>query len=1048
MRNQKQYYLTERNYSVRTHDMNFEKLTGKIQYWESILGRAKVTQMAEENEKIRFHLGGVPYSVPEQDKQPADCMEAEWYREKADVLSLGDEKCIFAPFYELFLQDAVSKLRLKKETSAIRHSEKIEQDFIRYILSCLQKISIRTLILEMHQLKAEDKLSGNDEAEEYQDFLRRYLKDTAYVQILYERYPVLFRMMEEQAKQCLEYFCEIIDHLEKDKEEIEKRLLEDTIFELSSIRCMYGDAHHRGKSVACVCLNKTAEIIYKPHSLENEFIFQDILKRISQKCSLWNDNMGLQMIGHTDYGWEEKICFQECGAETEIRDFYERAGVLVFLTYILGASDLHCENMIAKGAYPVLIDLETLIRLQSQGTEQSMLSNSVLGSGILPTYLPDDKGSGNEVGALSGEGGKKSRIRIPDIRDAYSSKMRVEYRCGIMGRTQNRAKYKGRPVETVKYLKELISGFKKAYQCVKDNTGLQRDILDQVEGCRSRQLISDTMKYTALLNSSYHPALLTDGGDRELFVRSIGVIGKTREQRLVECETEAMLSGDIPCFYNEGRNLIYENKICISDYFMCTPRQAVQNRIARLSQRDEQFQVKLIELSVTIAGKIGKNMINSGQKRKNSQRDAMDREKSEVAILSICEKTAELILDNVYEDEDGKLQILSMDMLEHSRSKIRRVSQYFYEGTAGIVLFLYALEKVKTRLQKKAPDKEGRTRTAKKVAERLLEQLKEYTENLEMPENLSEESGRTGLFDGEFSIVFAYLLLHAIGKEEEYLRLAKLHTEKILPLIQKDKNFDLLGGNAGGIIALLKLHDITGDETYLTAAVAAGDILCSQAVRMGYGIGWPGSGEIPLCGMAHGNSGILTALARLYQKTGNRRFFDACLKCLDYEDSLYSEEFHDWKDLREETMRYGHTDDHEMSWCHGFGGIALSRLLAIEALDGKTDEEAEQISARLEKDIKRAVPEFEKRFLRQGMCICHGTMGNYQILKRLRGYFDEQMTERVQADVYEQILCWEEEEPELLVQEYHSPGFMNGLAGIGYYLLKEIDGSLPDILEL
>ena len=350
------------------------------------------------------------------------------------------------------------------------------------------------------------------------------------------------------------------------------------------------------------------------------------------------------------------------------------------------------------------------------------------------------------------------------------------------------------------------------------------------------------------------------------------------------------------------------------------------------------------------------------------------------------------------------------------------------------------------------PDRKGSTRTVKKVSERLLGQLKEYTKHLdiskETPELPSGEPGRTGMFDGEFSIVFAYLLLYEIGKEEEYLELAKQHTKKILPLIQKDKNFDLLAGNAGAILVLLKLYDITKDGVYLRIAAAAGDILCSGAVKMESGVGWADFGKTPLCGMAHGNSGILTALARLYGETKETKFYDVCLQCLEYEESRYSKEFQDWKDLRKVAAEYGHEDGHEMSWCHGFGGIALSRVLAMEALDGKTGEETELLRGCLERDIKRAVPKLEEHFLRQGMCVCHGTMGNYRIMKKLQGYFDEQTLERVRADVFEQVLCWEKEEPDLLVQEYHSPGFMNGLAGIGYYLLKEIDGSLPDILGL
>ena len=53
-----------------------------------------------------------------------------------------------------------------------------------------------------------------------------------------------------------------------------------------------------------------------------------------------------------------------------------------------------------------------------------------------------------------------------------------------------------------------------------------------------------------------------------------------------------------------------------------------------------------------------------------------------------------------------------------------------------------------------------------------------------------------------------------------------------------------------------------------------------------------------------------------------------------------------------------------------------------------------------------------------------------------------------EAAVYEKIAVLEKEEPELPAQEYHTPGFMNGAAGIGYELLREIYGELPEILGL
>ena len=44
------------------------------------------------------------------------------------------------------------------------------------------------------------------------------------------------------------------------------------------------------------------------------------------------------------------------------RIFYIRFGEILALSYILNATDLHMENLIAYGEYPVIIDLETFIQ--------------------------------------------------------------------------------------------------------------------------------------------------------------------------------------------------------------------------------------------------------------------------------------------------------------------------------------------------------------------------------------------------------------------------------------------------------------------------------------------------------------------------------------------------------------------------------------------------------------------------------------------------------------------------------------------------------------
>jgi lantibiotic modifying enzyme len=47
--------------------------------------------------------------------------------------------------------------------------------------------------------------------------------------------------------------------------------------------------------------------------------------------------------------------------QEEIKRYYQRAGQLLCLLYVLGANDCHNENLIACGEHPVLVDLETLM---------------------------------------------------------------------------------------------------------------------------------------------------------------------------------------------------------------------------------------------------------------------------------------------------------------------------------------------------------------------------------------------------------------------------------------------------------------------------------------------------------------------------------------------------------------------------------------------------------------------------------------------------------------------------------------------------------------
>lgn len=96
-------------------------------------------------------------------------------------------------------------------------------------------------------------------------------------------------------------------------------------------------------------------------------------------------------IDYGDYGWEGEAKKQDCENEEQVKRYFLRMGIHLFLAYALSASDLHGENFLACGEYPVLLDFETLPGYAGAADGETVdkqisnyINSSVLKTGILP----------------------------------------------------------------------------------------------------------------------------------------------------------------------------------------------------------------------------------------------------------------------------------------------------------------------------------------------------------------------------------------------------------------------------------------------------------------------------------------------------------------------------------------------------------------------------------------------------------------------------------------------------------------------------------------
>lgn len=204
-------------------------------------------------------------------------------------------------------------------------------------------------------------------------------------------------------------------------------------------------------------------------------------------------------------------------------------------------------------------------------------------------------------------------------------------------------------------------------------------------------------------------------------------------------------------------------------------------------------------------------------------------------------------------------------------------------------------------------------------------------------------------------------------------------------------------------------------------------------------VGWK-SEVVPevLAGFAHGNSGFIELFSRLYEVYPQTKYLDILSSLVEYENSLYSEKDNNWIDLR----KFSEVDQHKsqpIAWCHGAAGILLSRLTLYNAIKNLGETALLQQAI---KDISLAKNKLIEDGLHAGFCLCHGNMGNLLILKRYAEIFDDKQVRSICDSRFEQILEFLNEE-NILPTELYNPGFMTGLSGIAYALLKYKMPKLP-----
>jgi lantibiotic modifying enzyme len=220
---------------------------------------------------------------------------------------------------------------------------------------------------------------------------------------------------------------------------------------------------------------------------------------------------------------------------------------------------------------------------------------------------------------------------------------------------------------------------------------------------------------------------------------------------------------------------------------------------------------------------------------------------------------------------------------------------------------------------------------------------------------------------------------------------------------------DLLAGRAGSVIALLLGARLLGQPDLVPLAATLGaHLLCTPADA-----GRPG--------IAHGASGIALALFALHDATGELHFREAAVRTLAMERRLVA----------------------DVTWCQGAAGMALTRLTGF-ALTG--EEACRTEAAALLQRTADAVEANVSR-LDADATLCHGLTGQAEALlsgSRLLAY----QATNLFGTAWEVGRAVAGYFGSLPAPGQVAPGFMQGVAGAGYLLLRLHDPRTPSVLRL
>jgi type 2 lantibiotic biosynthesis protein LanM len=706
----------------------------------------------------------------------------------------------------------------------------------------------KALVLELGVASRANLLKGGTSAERFA-FFCDCLQDPEFARSLLAQYPVLVRRCMAITAGWELATRDLLSRIAASEQKLMSIFFDNKLPGPLTAAAGSGDVHRRGQAVQMLTFESGTQLVYKPRPVAMERSYYELIA--------WLNDHGahpkLRVIRTHDegtFGWTEFVPFAPCRAPEEVNRFFARIGAHLALAYVLGGTDLHWENIIANGEYPVPVDLETLFHTEplpdkvSGATARAWaeLQGSVMRTLVLPvvggfTENPEDW---IDVSALGQTGNQLTPTPVAGWTSAETDRMRLIYRRARLPPGLSLPQFAGQQVKSAAYTDDVVRGFAQAHEFLRKFKAAllaPQGPLAAFAGKPVRRVLRDTQTYVLTLFASYHPRFQRDAIACEAMLRDALRATSSEERNwlrhLEESEVADLLACDVPCFFSTvGSNDVVgtEGHKAISFTSKAPPRA----RIETINEGDLERQIWLIRVA----------MQDPSQEAVAPPIDAdapCDPPSAET-LIGTAARIGDRICELAIEDGDRCTWLVPVEV--NSRRLATTVAGFdLYNGLSGIALFLAHLGIVTG---------EARYRRTAEAATR---------EALSLCRRERVDSARVGALQGVGGLAYALVHLAAILDRGDLAEEASAIVRRFARQGARTTDLDLMTGLAGFVVSGLVVarfnHDNELVEKLRPAVQRLYRLTTSRHHRHALAI--VAESE---AGLAHGRSGAGLALLR------------------------------------------------------------------------------------------------------------------------------------------------------------------------------------------